>query len=32
MGFCVFNSVAIAAQHARTLGARRVLIVDWCCT
>ena len=29
MGFCIFGSVAVAAHHARTLGARRVLIVDW---
>ncbi len=29
MGFCLLNSVAIAAAHARHLGAERVAIVDW---
>jgi acetoin utilization deacetylase AcuC-like enzyme len=29
MGFCLFGNVAIAAHHARTLGAARVLIADW---
>ena len=29
MGFCVFNNMAIGAEHARTLGAERVLIIDW---
>ena len=29
MGFCFYNNVAIAAAHARTLGARRVAIVDY---
>ncbi len=30
MGFCLFNNVAIAAEHAiRDLGARRVFVLDW---
>jgi acetoin utilization deacetylase AcuC-like enzyme len=29
MGFCFFNNVAVAAAHARTIGARRVGIVDF---
>jgi acetoin utilization deacetylase AcuC-like enzyme len=29
MGFCLFNNVAVAAAHARTLGADRVAIVDY---
>ncbi len=29
MGFCFYNSVAVAAAHARQLGARRVAIVDF---
>jgi acetoin utilization deacetylase AcuC-like enzyme len=29
MGFCLFNNIAVAAAHARTLGARRVAIVDY---
>jgi acetoin utilization deacetylase AcuC-like enzyme len=29
MGFCLLNSVAIAAAHARAQGAERVAIVDW---
>jgi acetoin utilization deacetylase AcuC-like enzyme len=29
MGFCLFNHVAVAAQHALQRGARRVLILDW---
>ena len=29
MGFCFFNNVAVAASHARHLGAERVAIVDF---
>src|SRR5262245_14384795 len=29
MGFCLYNSVAIGAAHARAQGARRVAIVDY---
>jgi acetoin utilization deacetylase AcuC-like enzyme len=29
MGFCFVNNVVVAARHAQTLGAARVLIVDW---
>lgn len=29
MGFCLYNNVAVAAAHARALGAGRVAIVDY---
>jgi acetoin utilization deacetylase AcuC-like enzyme len=29
MGFCLYNNVAVAAAHARTVGAQRVAIVDY---
>jgi acetoin utilization deacetylase AcuC-like enzyme len=29
MGFCLYNSVAVAAAHARSQGARKVAIVDY---
>jgi acetoin utilization deacetylase AcuC-like enzyme len=29
MGFCLLNSVAVAAAHARAQGIRRVAIIDW---
>ncbi len=29
MGFCLFNNVALAAEHARASGAARVAIVDF---
>jgi len=29
MGFCLYNNIAVAAAHARTIGAARVGIVDY---
>ena len=29
MGFCLFNNVAVAAAHARAMGAAKVAIVDY---
>lgn len=29
MGFCIFNTIAVAAAHALHRGVERILIVDW---
>jgi acetoin utilization deacetylase AcuC-like enzyme len=29
MGFCIVNHAAVAAAHARALGAERVAVLDW---
>ncbi|MFN8589979.1 MAG: histone deacetylase [Thermomicrobiales bacterium] len=29
MGFCIFNTIAVAAAHALSRGIERVMIVDW---
>jgi acetoin utilization deacetylase AcuC-like enzyme len=29
MGFCFYNNIAVAARHARTIGAGRIAIVDY---
>ncbi len=29
MGFCLYNNIAVAAAHARSLGMQKVLIWDW---
>jgi len=29
MGFCLFNNIAVAAAHARALGASKIAIVDY---
>jgi acetoin utilization deacetylase AcuC-like enzyme len=29
MGFCLLNSIAVAAAHAKAQGAKRVAVIDW---
>lgn len=29
MGFCIFNTIAVAADHALERGVSRVMIIDW---
>ena len=29
MGFCLLNNAAVAAEHARSRGVRRIAILDW---
>ena len=29
MGFCFFNTIAVAARYAQSKGAKRIAIVDW---
>ncbi|WP_242890592.1 class II histone deacetylase [Actinomadura litoris] len=29
IGFCMFGNIAVAAEHARSRGLRRVAVVDW---
>ncbi len=29
MGFCLFNNAAVAAEAGRSLGASRILVLDW---
>jgi acetoin utilization deacetylase AcuC-like enzyme len=29
MGFCFYNNIAVAAAHAKTLGAHRIAIIDY---
>lgn len=29
MGFCFFNNIAVTAKYLKSLGARKILILDW---